>query len=427
MNCRLLMMIVIALGISASAENASDGEAFRDSVLIHFRQSKVNVDSSYMDNRDAFRHIERMVSEYHKPESNYGLRSVRVRGGASPEGSVKFNEWLSKERAARIYEALDSRIPLPDSLISQTLLGRDWEGLLKCVEEDQNVPDRQEVIERIQNIIDNCKSGEKESDHNLERLKSVGGGWPYLYLYHHLFPGLRESEIVMTYGTLNKPLPLDLVPEMPLASLTVEDLVMPPYLPLPEVKKDKPFYMALKTNLLLDALAIPEGGIEFYLGKNFSIVGNWEYGWWDKDSAHRYWRMYGGDLALRWWFGRAAHAKPLTGHHIGVYGGVVTYDFEFGGKGYMGGRPGHPLWDRCNHYFGVEYGYSLPVARRLNLDFTLGLGYLGGKYLEYVPMDKCYVWQKTKYRHWYGPTKLEVSLVWLLGHGNVNMKKGGLR
>ena len=49
-----------------------------------------------------------------------------------------------------------------------------------------------------------------------------------------------------------------------------------------------------------------------------------------------------------------------------------------------------------------------------------------GEYKEYIPIDECYVWQVTKRRRWFGPTKLEVSLVWLLGRGNVNEgKKGG--
>ena len=109
-----------------------------------------------------------------------------------------------------------------------------------------------------------------------------------------------------------------------------------------------------------------------------------------------------------------------------MYGGAITYDFEFGGKGYMGGKPGHNLWDRCNWFGGIEYGYSLPIARRLNIDFTIVLGYLGGKLLEYEPEDGHYVWQKTKRIHWFGPTKAEVSLVWLIGCGNFN-KKGGDR
>lgn len=68
-----------------------------------------------------------------------------------------------------------------------------------------------------------------------------------------------------------------------------------------------------------------------------------------------------------------------------------------------------------NYSTGVEYGYSLPVAYRLNIDFTIAVGYWGGTYYEYTPVDNCYVWQATKERHWFGPTKAEISLVWLIG------------
>ncbi len=54
---------------------------------------------------------------------------------------------------------------------------------------------------------------------------------------------------------------------------------------------------------------------------------------------------------------------------------------------------------------GVAYGYSLPVGHRFNVDFTLGIGYLGGSYKEYIPLDGHYVWQTTKNRRWFGPTK----------------------
>lgn len=69
------------------------------------------------------------------------------------------------------------------------------------------------------------------------------------------------------------------------------------------------------------------------------------------------------------------------------------------------------------------------MARRLNIDFSTGLGYLGGEYQEYLPKDGHYVWQATKQRRWFGPTKAEVSLVWLLGRNNNNRakEKGGQR
>ena len=185
--------------------------------------------------------------------------------------------------------------------------------------------------------------------------------------------------------------------------------------------------MAVKTNLLYDAALIPNIGVEFHLKNNWSLSAGWMYGWWKKDRIHWYWRAYGGDIAVRKWLGKAAREKPLTGHHLGIYGQVLTYDFEAGGRGYMGGEPGGTLFDRANFAGGVEYGYALPIARRLNLDFTIGIGYMGGKYYEYKPIDDCYVWQATKQRHYFGPTKLEVSLVWLLGRDNINKGKGGER
>jgi len=179
----------------------------------------------------------------------------------------------------------------------------------------------------------------------------------------------------------------------------------------------KPFYMSVKSNLLYDAVAVPNIGVEFYLGRGWSVSGNWMYTWFKNDNRYRYHRVYGGDLELRRWlsYGR----KPLTGHHVGLYGQILTYDLEWGGKGYLG--------DRWSYGGGISYGYSAPIGRRLNLDLTLGVGYLGGEYFEYLPQEGRYVWKATKKRRWFGPTKAEVSLVWLLGHDNVNAKKGGKR
>ena len=178
-----------------------------------------------------------------------------------------------------------------------------------------------------------------------------------------------------------------------------------------------PFYMSIKTNMLYDVAAVPNIGVEFYLGKNFSVVGNWHYAWWKSDPKSWYWRTYGGDAAIRYWLGKQSRIKPLTGHHLGVYGQMLTYDIELGNKGILA--------DKWSWTVGVEYGYSLPIARRLNLDFTLGLGYHWGLFDEYLPVEGHYVWQATKRRQYLGPTKLEVSLVWLIGCGNYNKGKGG--
>ena len=189
----------------------------------------------------------------------------------------------------------------------------------------------------------------------------------------------------------------------------------------------KPFYMGIKTNMLYDLGAIPNIGAEFYLGANFSVVANWEYSWWKSDKKSWYWRTYGGDVALRYWMGKASRNKPLTGHHLGLYGQMITYDFEVGGRGYIadsgfGKDKSEDASLGWNWAAGLEYGYSLPIARRLNIDFTLGVGYHWGTFKEYLPIDGHYVWQATKRRKYIGPTKCEISLVWLIGCGNYNKK-----
>jgi hypothetical protein len=63
---------------------------------------------------------------------------------------------------------------------------------------------------------------------------------------------------------------------------------------------------------------------------------------------------------------------------------------------------------------GLDYGYSFPIASGLNLDLEIGLGYLGGKYYEYVVQDGHHTWRGTVKRAWMGPTKLGASLVWLI-------------
>ncbi len=174
-----------------------------------------------------------------------------------------------------------------------------------------------------------------------------------------------------------------------------------------------PYYLSVQSNALYDLAAIPALAVECYVGHDLSVVVHGHYAWWKCDHKHNYWRTYGGDLALRYWFGAASH-KPLTGHHLGVYGQMLTYDFELGERGYLG-----PKW---SYGGGVEYGYSFPVGRRFNIDTALGIGYLTGTYKEYLPKGKKYVWQATKELQWIGPTQASVSLVWLLGRGNVNKR-----
>lgn len=348
------------------------------------------------------------------------------------------NRRLSDERLASLRSLIRERLSVPDSIFVCTSLGDDWEGLTSLVEMS-DMPYREEALRILRDTPMWVTRGGVVVDSRKRQLMNLRGGRAWHYMAEHFFPELRNSSVVeceFEPVVMEKDMPLIAEPGdvEPADTVIVRDTIERTVVvhdtiqvPVSMDNVPKPFYMGLKTNLLYDALLVPNVGVEFYLGKNWTVGANWMYSWWSRDKKHRYWRMYGGEMAVRKYFGGAAERKPLTGHHLGVYGQIFTYDFETGGHGYMGGKPGGTLWDKMNYAAGIEYGYSLPVARRLNLDFVIGLGYWGGTYYEYLPMDNHYVWQATRQRHWFGPTKAEISLVWLLGRGNYNQKKGGVQ
>lgn len=317
-------------------------------------------------------------------------------------------------------------------MVTKTHRGIDW-ATLQAKVECSDMPYKEEVLQILYHTPEWVVKNGIVVDGRKKQLMTLRQGNCWRYMEQHFFPELRHSLIEVEYVCET---PQEEIKDEGDTEIVTAECTTPPSY---ATEKDStivletepqvcsPFYMAVKTNLLYDALLVPNIGVEFYVAKGFSVGGNWMYAWWNRNSRHYYWRIYGGELAIRKYFNRTTEGSPLNGHHIGIYGQVFTYDFETGGHGYMGGKPGGTLWEKMNYSAGLEYGYSLPITRRLNLDFVIGVGYWGGAYYEYLPTDNHYVWQATKQRRWFGPTKAEMSLVWLLGNGNYNAKKGGKR
>lgn len=417
---KFIILLFLLQGFCAIARSECD------SVRIYFRQGYSVLEPELHGNREILKRITDSLRTYAGPSGR--LRRIEVTGGASPEGSVPLNRRLSEKRAKALLDQLSHDGGIPDSLLSFTFLGRDWNGLIRLVENDPDVPCREAALELLHDIAERCRGGEKTEDDNTARLAHFKEGEPYRYMYRKLFPELRATQLCLRYETTPvRQQPIAAGVSFPKPAMRISAPVPAPAFAGQTPRTRKPFYMAVKTNMLYDAIAVPNIGVEFYAGRRWSVGANWMYAWWKTDRKHWYWRTYGGELNLRKWFGKRAQEKPLQGHHLGIYGQLLTYDFETGGRGYIGGKPGGSLWDKANWGAGIEYGYSLPVGRRLNLDFSVGAGYLGGEYWEYVSHEECYVWQATKRLRWFGPTKAEVSLVWLIGRGNYNNRKGGRR
>lgn len=385
----------------------------------------------YPDLRGNGENIRRFVAMHDSLTADQDIRVkwVTIVGSASTEGKKELNDELSRKRADQIIAQLRRHISLPNSAIHVELRGADWEELTRLVS-SSGVPHKEDVLD----IIRYSPVGMRNSD-----MMSLYGGESYRYLQKYIFPEIRYSKVMIEYMrpkteeeilrdtvevvrhdtvVVSAPVVHDtiVIAQPPAVHHDTVIIAAPPVhdtVVITAPAHEKPgFHMALKTNLLSDAAMIPDGGIEICLGRKWSIGADWHYSWWADRKAFC-WKSYGGDVFIRRWIGHRSDARPLTGHHLGIYGQMASFDFDAGGDGVLS----YPY----DFGGGLEYGYSLGVSKRLNIDFSVGVGYLGGEYKRYTPTmneyprEMHYVWQSTNSFSWIGPTKLEISLVWIIG------------
>ena len=164
---------------------------------------------------------------------------------------------------------------------------------------------------------------------------------------------------------------------------------------------------AVKTNLLFDAALMPNIELEVPIGKRWSLNGEYMFPWWLINDDRYCLQILMGGLEVRYRSGKRSGRDVLTGHFIGLYAGGGKYDLQWDKNGYQG------------EFFiaaGVSYGYAHSIARNLRLEYNIGIGMLRTDYRHYHSRDnhRTLLWQENGEYTWLGPTKLKISLVWLI-------------
>ena len=451
----LVVIFIISMGDCFAQSKTSDDRT----VQVFFRQSATTIDPAYRDNDTSLRRFVDVVNE-HCSSTQCSIVELRITASVSPEGLNSVNERIVKARAESIIDWIKQHTTHP---VEYTIdfEGIDWTTFITLVEErpiSRYLPYRDEVLELLRNTPDSIAGKPLPYNYRYAKLSKLHNGEPSIWLKKYIFPDLRyaTAELVISIdvatddvATIEKECVEESVAddaakgeneadgvnayveesatadaigkqESSDSSLADESLGTTSPTPGEEIStndddsKSRSFCMALKTNMLYLLAAVPNLGAEVHMGGGWSLAANWQYAWWSSDAACWYHRIYGGDASLRKWFGKRATKQHFAGHHVGIYGQMLTYDFVFG-KESTG-----QLADKWSYGAGIEYGYSLPIGKALRFDFTLGVGYLTGTYKTYKLQDDCYVWQQTRKRNYFGPTKAEISLVWVIGG-----KKGG--
>lgn len=169
--------------------------------------------------------------------------------------------------------------------------------------------------------------------------------------------------------------------------------------------------VAVKTNLLYDATATVNLGMELPLARkwSFDLSGNLNL-WSINDHKWRHWLI---QPEGRYWF-----CRRFIGHFVGFHalGGEYNAGNLDLGINFLG-TDFRKLKDRrYEGWFvgaGVAYGYAWALNLHWNLEAEIGLGWIYTRFDSY-PCAKCgNKLASGRHHNYFGPTKAAVNLVYL--------------
>lgn len=381
----LFWVFLVSLRIHAIATDSIPDTLHHDTIRtftekILFPKASAIVSGQFAGNQA---HIDSIRSFLSNSEGRNHL-SVKIIGSYSPEGKYAFNAKLAKARASALADIVKEFNPSANPATSITHPA-GW-----------NVNFSQQRFAELQIVYQHCQSNAAKDDTVAPAANEIS----------------PENDLV------SEAQPVDTIAEMrteaddPFVAETKNDMA------LSRTGNTRGGRLFLTTNMLYDAALTPNIGVGISVTDRVTVLADWMYARWNNRDKKRYWRIYGGDIEARYRISRRMERSPLGGHHVGAYCSMARYDFQ-AGRNHRG-----ILSDKFNYAAGMSYTYSMPISTRLNIDFSLGVGYLWGTYKRHRPIDDCDVWLSTHKLGWFGPTRAGVSLVWLLGK-TYNDKKGG--
>lgn len=373
---------------------------FEKDFTIYFRINKSDIEPGFMDNAAELKRMRSTIDSLLRvnPEA---ISRMKIRGTASPDGPYSSNLDLAKNRALSLKRYITDRFPQYDSdKIEIFSLAEDWISMREIVEADPNFPDREKLLE----LIDDDTTPLDRKEKQLREMRTA-----FRYLINNHVYKLRTSMVKLTIS----------IPAIYVKPLhAIEDRLGRPdtlYREIPVTEKPVEEYqtiVAFKSNLLVPALNV---GMDIPIGNHLSIGFNYYYPWWLHKKNMYCAQMVGLFADMKYWFGDEigdygwTGGSKLKGHAIGIYGGVGYYDYQWQRSGYQG------------EYFdiGMDYTWSMPIGSRdqFRLEFNIGFGWIRTWRRHYTPTDDWSILIKDpgikhEISDFFGPTRLSVSFVW---------------
>ncbi len=170
--------------------------------------------------------------------------------------------------------------------------------------------------------------------------------------------------------------------------------------------------MAVKSNLLYDATATINAGIEFRLAPRWTFDLSSNYNGWTISGDHK-WKHWMLQPEARYWF-----CDCFAGHFLGVHvlGGKYNVGNLKNSISFLGTDFSKLTDRRYQGWFvgaGVAYGHSWVLSKHWNFEAEIGVGYIYTRYDVY-PCAECGTrLAKGRSHHYVGPTKAALNFVYL--------------
>lgn len=168
---------------------------------------------------------------------------------------------------------------------------------------------------------------------------------------------------------------------------------------------------AVKTNLLYDATATINVGVEVGLAPKWTLDISGNLNNWSRDNSIR-WKHWLIQPEGRYWF-----CDRFSRHFVGFH--AICGQFNFGGIPNNIKFFGTDLSDLTTRRYqgnaygvGAAYGFAFILDRTWNLELELGVGYIYADY-ERFACAGCGRKLGEGNHHYFGPTKAAINLVYL--------------
>ncbi|MBD5207761.1 MAG: DUF3575 domain-containing protein [Bacteroidales bacterium] len=170
--------------------------------------------------------------------------------------------------------------------------------------------------------------------------------------------------------------------------------------------------VAVKTNLIYDALANINLGIEGKLAPRWTIDVNGNFNDWTFSGGKR-WKHWMAQPEIRYWFCEAMHGNFIGLElHGGQYNiGKVNTNFDFLGTNFKNLKD-----TRYQGWYagaGITYGHAWMLAKHWNIEAELGIGWSYTRFDRY-PCASCgSKIEDNAVHNYFGLTKAALNLVYI--------------